>query len=73
MLDIISCPTPRFVLPRDGNGNIPGEPIGVPVYVMFALLLRRLLSNTSAAYDLFRRSPFNDAAKNFLNNWGASA
>ncbi|KAJ7451656.1 phosphatidylserine decarboxylase [Mycena latifolia] len=67
MLDIVLVQPPGFVLPRDGNGNIiPGEPIGVPVYVMFDLL-----SNTSAAYDLFRRPPFNDALKKLLNSWGA--
>ncbi|KAJ6458859.1 phosphatidylserine decarboxylase [Mycena vitilis] len=67
MLDIILVQPPGFIVPRDANGNlIPGEPIGVPVYVMFDLL-----SNTSAAYDLFRRPPFNDAMKDLLNSWGA--
>ncbi|KAH9477930.1 L-tryptophan decarboxylase [Psilocybe cubensis] len=40
-----------------------GEPIGVPMYVLFDLL-----SNTGAAYDLFRMTAFNAALKNLLKH-----
>jgi len=50
---------------KDEQGNIIGEPIGVPM-----LLLFDLLSNTGAAYDLFRRPAFNVALKDLLDAWG---
>jgi len=60
LLDIILVGPPEFVV----SGN-EGEPIGVPIY-----LLMDLLSNTGAAYDLFRMEEFNKAMKELLNDWG---
>lgn len=60
LLDIIIVGPPEFV----ASGN-EGEPIGVPIY-----LLMDLLSNTGAAYDLFRVTEFNKAMKELLNDWG---
>ncbi|KAF7367535.1 Phosphatidylserine decarboxylase [Mycena sanguinolenta] len=65
MLDIIVVQPPGFVIARGDDGNPIGEPIGVPIYIVFDLL-----GNTTAAYDLFRRPAFNVAMKNLLNSWG---
>ncbi|KAF9034513.1 phosphatidylserine decarboxylase [Rhodocollybia butyracea] len=65
MMDGIIFAAPKFHMAKDENGNIIGEPIGVPM-----LLLFDLLSNTGAAYDLFRRSAFNAALKDLLDAWG---
>jgi phosphatidylserine decarboxylase len=50
----------------DTEGNPIGQPVGVPIYIIFDLL-----SNTAAAYDLFRRPAFNIAMKDLLNSWAA--
>ncbi|KZP26283.1 phosphatidylserine decarboxylase [Athelia psychrophila] len=62
ILDIIlkSGPPFQFTL----NGTV-GEPVGVPIYVTLDVL-----SNTAAAYDLFRLPDFNEAMKDLLNTWG---
>ncbi|KAJ7485422.1 phosphatidylserine decarboxylase [Mycena latifolia] len=65
-MDIILVNPPGFIVPRDPDGNPIGEPIGVPLYILLDLL-----SNTAAAYDLFRRPAFNVAMKKLLNSWGA--
>ncbi|KAJ7239350.1 phosphatidylserine decarboxylase [Mycena rebaudengoi] len=65
-LDIFLVQPPGFIVPRDPDGNPIGEPIGVPVYIILDLL-----SNTAAAYDLFRKPAFNVAMKNLLDSWGA--
>lgn len=65
MLDIILKSAPPFHIAVDKQGNPIGEPIGVPIYLIFDLL-----SNTSAAYDLFRLPKFNRALKDLLDSWG---
>jgi len=64
-LDQIVVEPPKFEVVVDEEGNAVGEPVGVPIY-----LLLDILSNTSAAYDLFRMPAFNEAMKNLLNQWG---
>ncbi|KAK0446033.1 phosphatidylserine decarboxylase [Desarmillaria tabescens] len=66
LMDEIIVAPPRFYMARDDAGNIIGEPIGVPMYLLFDLL-----SNTGAAYDLFRKQAFNAALKDLLDAWGA--
>lgn len=61
MMDRIVVAAPKF---QNAVGEA-GEPIGVPMYLLFDLL-----SNTGAAYDLFRMPAFNVALKNLLNAWG---
>ncbi|KAG8216761.1 phosphatidylserine decarboxylase [Butyriboletus roseoflavus] len=56
---------PEVYIVRNLEGEKVGEPIGVPIY-----LILDLLSNTSAAYDLFRLKEFNNAMRTFLNKWG---
>ncbi|KAK0192283.1 phosphatidylserine decarboxylase [Armillaria mellea] len=66
MMDDIVVAPPGFHKATDEEGHeIPGEPIGVPLYLLFDLL-----SNTGAAYDLFRRRAFNAALKDLLDAWG---
>ncbi|KIJ65510.1 hypothetical protein HYDPIDRAFT_88603 [Hydnomerulius pinastri MD-312] len=65
MLDLVMYQAPRYHIAEDSEGNVIGEPIGVPIYLIFDLL-----SNTSAAYDLFRMTEFNRALKNLLQSWG---
>ncbi|KAF8660117.1 hypothetical protein AX16_001641, partial [Volvariella volvacea WC 439] len=64
-LDRIIVGPPKFHIAKDEQGNPIGEPIGVPVYLLFDLL-----SNTSAGYDLFRKPAFNAALKDLLDSWG---
>ncbi|KAK0496269.1 phosphatidylserine decarboxylase [Armillaria luteobubalina] len=64
-MDIIVVAPPRFYIAKDDQGNVIGEPIGVPLYLVFDLL-----SNTGAAYDLFRKQAFNTALKDLLDAWG---
>ncbi|KAG0700328.1 phosphatidylserine decarboxylase [Suillus ampliporus] len=64
-LDQIVVTAPKYHVVRYPNGDVIGEPIGVPIYIVLDLL-----SNTSAGYDLFRMKPFNDAMKNLLDSWG---
>ncbi|KIK58793.1 hypothetical protein GYMLUDRAFT_1005657 [Collybiopsis luxurians FD-317 M1] len=64
-LDSIIVSPPRFHVIQDEDGNDVSVPIGVPIYVLFDLL-----SNTAAAYDLFRKPAFNTAMRNLLNTWG---
>lgn len=64
MDDIVVAP-PSFVVAKEDDGSESSEPIGVPLYLLFDLL-----SNTSAAYDLFRYPKFNDAMKDLLDSWG---
>jgi phosphatidylserine decarboxylase len=66
LLDCIIVTAPKYEVAKDSNGDvIDSEPIGVPMYLIFDLL-----SNTSAAYDLFRMKEFNRALKALLENWG---
>jgi phosphatidylserine decarboxylase len=62
MMDHIVVAAPKFQLAAGEEG----EPIGVPMYLLFDLL-----SNTDAAHDLFRIPAFNVALKNLLDSWGA--
>ncbi|KAK0211512.1 phosphatidylserine decarboxylase [Armillaria fumosa] len=64
-MDIIVVAPPKFHIAKDDEGNEIGEPIGVPLYLVFDLL-----SNTGAAYDLFRKQAFNTAMKDLLDAWG---
>ncbi|KAI0045726.1 phosphatidylserine decarboxylase [Auriscalpium vulgare] len=66
ILDTILPSAPPYFVAKDGWGNPIGEPVGVPIYLIFDLL-----SNTGAAYDLFRLPSFNHALKNLLNAWGS--
>ncbi|KAI0069295.1 phosphatidylserine decarboxylase [Artomyces pyxidatus] len=66
MLDNILPTAPAYHIATDEQGNDIGEPIGVPIYLLFDLL-----SNTGAAYDLFRIPRFNVALKKLLDSWGA--
>ncbi|KAG2364763.1 phosphatidylserine decarboxylase [Suillus spraguei] len=65
LLDCIIVTAPKYELATDPEGNVIGEPVGVPIYLLFDLL-----SNTAAAYDLFRMEEFNRALKALLENWG---
>ncbi|CAK5267690.1 unnamed protein product [Mycena citricolor] len=56
---------PAFHIAEDDDGNVIGEPVGVPLYVLFDLL-----GNTTAAYDLFRKPAFNVELKKLLDSWG---
>ncbi|KAH6907391.1 phosphatidylserine decarboxylase [Coprinopsis sp. MPI-PUGE-AT-0042] len=64
-LDGIVVAPPKFHVTTDEHGNPIGVPIGVPMYLLFDIL-----SNTSAAYDLFRKPVFNTALKELLDSWG---
>ncbi|KAH7309407.1 Phophatidylserine decarboxylase-domain-containing protein, partial [Rhizoctonia solani] len=59
---VVAAP-PRFMV--GGGGGQVSEPIGVPICLVFDLL-----SNTSAAYDLFRMEEFNQVLRQLLNSWG---
>jgi len=61
---VLSGPPEVIVVVNDAGDKI-GEPIGVPVY-----LVLDLLSNTAAAYDLFRLEEFNKATQTLLEQWG---
>ena len=60
-MDGIIVAAPRFQVAAGAEG----EPIGVPMYLLFDLL-----SNTDAGHDLFRMPAFNIALKNVLDTWG---
>lgn len=64
-LDNIIVKPPEFEVVEDENGVPVGEPVGVPIYLLFDIP-----SNTAAAYDLFRLPAFNKALKALLNSWG---
>ncbi|PPR02342.1 hypothetical protein CVT24_011686 [Panaeolus cyanescens] len=64
-MDCVVVQAPAFYIARDEQGNEIGEPIGVPLYLLYDLL-----SNTGAAYDLFRMPAFNVAMKELLDTWG---
>jgi phosphatidylserine decarboxylase len=66
MLDDVIVSPPRCHTAIDEQGKPIGEPIGVPMALLFGLF-----SNTSAGYDLFRRPTFNQALKDLLDSWGA--
>jgi len=59
---IVVAPPGFRVSGEDGDS---GQPIGVPLYILFDLLI-----NTSAGYDLFRIPAFNVALKDLLDSWG---
>ncbi|CAE6406171.1 unnamed protein product [Rhizoctonia solani] len=63
LFDSIVTVPPQFKVVQEHGVS---EPIGVPMYLVFDLL-----SNTSAAYDLFRMEAFNKALKDLLCDWGA--
>lgn len=65
LLDVIIQEPPAYYKAERADGTVIGEPIGVPMYLVFDML-----SNTSAAYDLFRYDPFNTALQELLNSWG---
>ncbi|KAG8757777.1 hypothetical protein FRC11_004286 [Ceratobasidium sp. 423] len=62
LFDLIVVGPPKFLVVKERG---VAEPIGVPMYLVFDIL-----SNTSAAYDLFRMKAFNDALKALLGSWG---
>ncbi|KLO15130.1 phosphatidylserine decarboxylase [Schizopora paradoxa] len=62
MIDPIVISPPMFLTSVEDAG----QPVGVPLYLLFDLL-----SNTSAGYDLFRMPAFNVALKELLDSWGA--
>ncbi|KAJ3827426.1 phosphatidylserine decarboxylase [Lentinula raphanica] len=66
-MDQIVIAAPKFQANKDdcGNETTRGEPIGVPLYLLFDLL-----SNTSAGYDLFRKEKLNAPLRDLLNSWG---
>ncbi|KIJ15847.1 hypothetical protein PAXINDRAFT_168846 [Paxillus involutus ATCC 200175] len=66
VLDLIVVQPPRYYVATYPDGSEIGEPVGVPIYLVFDLL-----SNTSAGYDLFRMEKFNVAMKALLDSWGA--
>ncbi|KAH7890906.1 Phophatidylserine decarboxylase-domain-containing protein [Phlebopus sp. FC_14] len=61
LLDTIVVQAPSYFIATYPDGTPIGEPVGVPIYLIFDLL-----SNTSAAYDLFRSDKFNAALKKLL-------
>ncbi|PBK93284.1 phosphatidylserine decarboxylase [Armillaria gallica] len=61
MMDDVIVAPPRFYLDEEDKG----EPIGVPLYLLFDLF-----SNTAAGHDLFRKQAFNAAMKDLLDAWG---
>ncbi|KAF9033618.1 phosphatidylserine decarboxylase [Panaeolus papilionaceus] len=65
VMDGIVSQAPTFYYAEDDKGNVTGEPIGIPIYLLFDLF-----SNTRAAYDLFRMTAFNAAMKRLLDIWG---
>ncbi|KAI6145898.1 Phophatidylserine decarboxylase-domain-containing protein [Pisolithus tinctorius] len=65
MLDVIVHEPPEFYQAKRADGTIIGEPVAGPAYLVF-----NMLSNTSAAYDLFRMKEFNEALNHLLNCWG---
>ncbi|KZP29063.1 hypothetical protein FIBSPDRAFT_1039075 [Athelia psychrophila] len=67
LLSSLDCILPKglsFHIDTDAEGNVVGEPIGVPIYLIFDLPF-----NAAAAYDLFRRPRFNAAPKNLLDTY----
>ncbi|KAH0835913.1 Phophatidylserine decarboxylase-domain-containing protein [Lanmaoa asiatica] len=64
LISAVSGP-PEVIVVRNQQGQKIGEPIGVPIYLIFGLL-----SNTGAGYDLFRSDEFNVAILALLNKWG---
>ncbi|KAH7890911.1 phosphatidylserine decarboxylase [Phlebopus sp. FC_14] len=66
LLDGILVQAPSYFVATYPDGTVIGEPVGVPIYLIFDLL-----SNTGAAYDLFRLGGFNTAIRDLLNSWGA--
>ncbi|KAF9225111.1 hypothetical protein BS17DRAFT_879256 [Gyrodon lividus] len=65
MLDGVVIQPPSYHIATYPDGEEIGEPIGVPIYLIFDIL-----SNTSAAHDLFRMDQFNVAMKQLLDSWG---
>ena len=65
LIDVVIHEPPAFYKAEREGGTVIGEPIGVPMYLIFDML-----SNTSAAYDVFRYDVFNTALKELLNSWG---
>ncbi|EUC67708.1 phosphatidylserine decarboxylase family protein [Rhizoctonia solani AG-3 Rhs1AP] len=65
LLDPIVGEPPKFVAADPALDPSTAEPVGVPMYLLFDII-----SNTSAAYDLFRMEEFNAALKKLLNAWG---
>jgi phosphatidylserine decarboxylase len=61
MMDHVVVAAPKFQI---AVGEV-GEPIGVPMYLLFDLL-----SNTGAGHDLFRVPALNVALKDLLDAWG---
>ncbi|KAF9055759.1 phosphatidylserine decarboxylase [Panaeolus papilionaceus] len=64
-IDSVIAHAPPFVHATDEHGNELAEPVGVPLFLLFDLLI-----NTQAAYDLFRMPAFNVAMKRLLDAWG---
>ena len=65
LLDIIVGEPPACYKAKTADGKIIDGSVGAPMYLVFDML-----SNTSAAYDLFRYSPFNVVLKAVLDSWG---
>lgn len=66
LLDVVVHEAPAYYKAERADGPIIGEPIGVPLYLVFDMP-----GNTSAAYDLFRYESFNASLKELLNSWCA--
>ncbi|KAJ3921902.1 phosphatidylserine decarboxylase [Lentinula edodes] len=65
-LDQVVVAAPKFQVVRNERGAVTGgEPIGVPLYLLFDLL-----SNTAAGFDLLRMPKFNISLKSLLDSWG---
>ncbi|KAF8553303.1 phosphatidylserine decarboxylase [Imleria badia] len=65
ILDIIVGEPPMYYMAKTGDGRTISDAVGAPMYLVFDML-----SNTAAAYDLFRYRPFNEALKALLDSWG---
>ena len=65
ILDNVIQSAPPYHIATDSDGNPFPDFIGSPFYLVIDVL-----SNTSAAYDLFRLRKFNAALKDLLDAWG---
>ncbi|KAK1228964.1 hypothetical protein PQX77_008004 [Marasmius sp. AFHP31] len=64
-LDVVLAGPPKFYIAEDNQGKPIGEPIGVPIYLLFDIFI-----NTLAGFDLFRNHNFNVAIAALLDTWG---
>ena len=64
-VDKIVVAPPKFYKAKVDGHTTVGEPIGLPLYLIFDLI-----SNTSAAYTLLTRPDVNEALRALLQGWG---